>query len=678
LRCACGRSILVSLLDRAGYDRELVHGLLDHALDRGKEWASRAVAVLAVEHQLLLLDPACLDEFIPVLARLNFTSAPHAACRSDVLKQGYTTVDLRTFVIELTRRLYRLAPVHARLRGANCGPEAAGSFEHVAGQESLLTLARAVFSPEEVVSRVIRQVCLTAGNAETPGSDPYFEEERGLVADRLPEYEADILHRLLGIGSSWWVRPATPSELNALVEYPVGTLALVIRPPGSCVEFEIKRVGLRGRQPLDVVFERRGVPVAPSHRLQGGASLSVLRWETNNSAILSGLFRRIHREPAPISRVVQLRSVTAVPRADGSEVPVLAWFEDQAAFGDRFAAMRRAMARSLCAFVDESYVIRSVPRSANARTRAFLQCLTPAQCSLVGTSAMRLDKASAWLQATGAESYFKAAHARLPTPVEARRFADSILLEILGTYRPPTAAGSYASYVAAAFADPENRAAAKHNFRTAVASMGRLWGTLLGLRGFTEGESFVPRNVGLKAAWIDGAWTVQIVFMDHELTNIIGKHLRHFHPGTALAGMHKDMVHICGGWLGGRHRPGSLAVLADIYRIDAAGAAQGRAFLIKEMQQAYRATLESLRGELRGHFRWTFVDPLLAWDEVVGLYRASRIGARQRAQWKGRMRRVMLARGLDEKLIQEYRRAIHRHRHMLRQHPYLFDASGGV
>jgi hypothetical protein len=653
--------------------------LLDHALNREADWASRAVAVLAVEHQLLLLDPACADEFMPILARLNFTSTPSAICRPDILKQGYTTVDPRSFVPELTRRLSRLAPVHELLRAANGDPKASANFKHVASQESLLTLARAVFSPEEVVSRVLHQVCVTTGKLEMPGSDAYFEEEARLAIDRLPEYEADILRRLLGIGGSWWLRPATPSEFNALVECPVGTIALVIRPPGSCIEFEIKRVGMRGDRPLDVVFERRGVPVAPSHRLQGGASLSVLRWEASNSAILSGLFRRIHGELAPISCMVQLRSVKAVPRVDGGEVPILSWFESEAAFGDGFAAMRRAMARSISAFVDESYVIRSVPRSANARTRAFLECLTPAQCTLVGTSALRLDKASAWLSAGGPGSYFKATQARLPTPDEMYRFADSIMLEILGTYRPPTAAGSYAGYVAAAFADPVNRSAADHNFRAAIASMGHLWGTLLGLRGFTEGESFVPRNVGLKAVWIDGAWSVQVVFMDHELTNIIGKRLRHFHPRTALAGMHMDLVHICGGQLGGRLRLGSLALLIDIYRVDPAGAADGRALLIKQMRRAYRTTLERLSDEkLRGHFRRTFIDSFLAWDEVVGLFRASRAGSRQRSQWKGRMRRVMKTYGLDEALIQEYRRAIQRYRHMLLQCPYLFDASGGA
>jgi hypothetical protein len=674
------RSIIVTLLERPGFNSELAHRFLDHALNREADWVSRCIAVLAVEHQLLLLDPAAADAFMPFLARLDFTPAPNASCRTDVLKQGYTTVDPRAFVVELTRRLSRLAPVHESLRRAHVEPEAIANFEHVASQECLLTLARAAFSPVEVISRVLSQVSLTAAQRETPGADPHFEEEARIAADQLPEYEADILARLLGMVRSWWVRPATPSRLNALIEYPVGTAALVIRPPGSSTEFEIKRVGLRSAQPLNVVFERRGEQVSPSHRLQGGASLAILQWEASNSALLSGLFRSIHGESAPISRMVQLRSIKAVPRADGSEVPVLTWFEDPAAFGDGFVEMRRAMVRSVSAFVDETTVLPSMPRSFEARTRAFLECLTPAQCTLIGTSVLRLDKASEGLRSGGPESYFKAAHSRTPTPGEAYRFADSILLEILGTYRPPAATGSYAGYVAAAFADPENRAAADRSFRAAVASMGRLWGTLLGVRGFTEGESFVPRNVGLRSAWTGGAWSVQIVFMDHELTNIIGKRMRYFHPRAALPGMHKDWVHIFGGELGGRLWPGCLAVLTDIYRIDAAVAAEGRAHLIKEILRAYRIALERLRDDakVRAHFRRSFLDPLLAWDAVVGLYRASRVGARQRSQWKGRMRQVMSAHGLDEPLIHEYRRAIQRHRHMLRRCPYLFDAGGGA
>jgi hypothetical protein len=670
--------ILRSLLQRPGFDREFAHALFDQARCRELDYASRCIAVLALENQLLAVGAAAADEFMPFLARLGFTPRAGAPCHIDVLKQGYTTIDPREFIRQLTRRLARLAPVHEMLRYPDAAPDAVAHFVRVAHQQCQVTLARAAFTPEEVVSRVLQHVRLTAAHLETPQGEVHFRGEAKAAAEMLPEYEADILTRLLGMVRSWWVGPATPTMTNALVECPAGTLALVIRPPGSSIEFEIKRVGLRGQHPLSVAFERRGYMLPPSHRLQGGAMLSVLHWEATNSALLSRLFRMIHGEPAPISRIVQLRSVKAVPRSDGGEISLGTWFESSASFGDGFPQMRRAMARSLSAFAKEGDLIDSVPRSPQARTRAFLSCTRPGQCTIVGTSALRLDNVSAWLHSGGPERYFKQAYGRAPDPGEAFRFADTILMEILGNYRPPAATASYGDYVARAFAEGENRSAADIAFRAAAASMGRLWGTLLGFRGYTEGESFVPRNVGLKAVWSDGAWRPQIVFMDHELTNIVGNRLRHFHPRTALPGMHKDWVHILGGELGGQVRPGTIAVLADIYRVNGSIHAEGRAIVIGEMQRAYHLTLQRLRDDqsVRSHFRRSFVEPLLAWDVVVGLYRASRIGPRQRSQWKGRMRRIMSAHGLEEPLIHEYRRAIRRHGLFLRRCPYLFDAGG--
>jgi hypothetical protein len=680
LRDHRGHAVIAGLLDRRGYDRELAHMFLDHAHNPEMDWASRRVAVLGLEHQLLMLDAESIDEFVPFLVRLGFMLHPGGPCRTDALKQGYTTLEPRAFVAELIRRLSRLAPVHDMLQRVDAAPEAITYFEHVASQECLLTLARSAFTPEEVVARVLRHVRLTIAKIDTAGDDPIFREEAKRAADRLPEYEADILARLTGIVRSWWVGPETPSTLNALVEYPVGTVALVIRPPGSTTEFEIKRVGLRGSHPLSVLFERRGEQVPPSHRLQGATTLSILRWEAANSALLSSLFRGIHGESAPISQVGQLRSIQAVPRSDGRAVPLQAWFGDPGIYGDGYARMRRAMTHSLHSLSEETDQLASVPRLPDARTRAFLQCMTPGQCTIVATSALRLDKVSAWLRDGGPKSYFRKVHGRTPSRPEARRFVDTVLMEILGNYRPPPATGPLASYIAAAFAIPDNRCAADRAFRSAAASMGRLWGTLLGLRGYAEGESFVPRNVGLKAVWAGGAWRVQIVFMDHELTNIIGKRTRFFHPRSALPGMDKDLIHILGGKLGGRLWPGSLAVLAEIYGVDAATRAKGRESVIDEMRGAYHVTLRRLRVDagVRSHFRRSFLDPLLAWDAVVGLYRSSRVGARQRSQWKGRMRRVMEAHGLEMPLIKEYRRAIRRHGRFLRRCPYLFDADDGA
>ncbi len=48
-----------------------------------------------------------------------------------------------------------------------------------------------------------------------------------------------------------------------------------------------------------------------------------------------------------------------------------------------------------------------------------------------------------------------------------------------------------------------------------LKQIGTMWGTLLGLRGYTFGESFVARNVGLRTIWSKGEWSVRLIFQDH-------------------------------------------------------------------------------------------------------------------------------------------------------------------
>jgi hypothetical protein len=673
-------AIISALIERREYDREFAHGLLDKARDPAADWGVRRVAVLALEHQLLLLDSAATDEFVPLLARLGFTPAPGGPCRADVFKQGYTTREPRSFVLQLTSRLARLAPVHEPLRCADVSLRAIAHFEHISTQECLLTLARSAFSPEEVVAQILQHVRLAGAQIASLDHVAHFTDENARATANLPEYEAEILARLLGIANSWWVGPTTGSAFNALVSCPVGTLALVIRPPGSTVEFEIKRVGLRGPHPLTVVFEKRRAPVPPAHRLHGGSAFAILQWEAEHGARLSYLYRALYDQPAPIGRVVQLCSIKSVPRPNGGDAPLPAWFDDPAMFGDGFDAMRRAITRSLAAFVDEETEIASVPRSAEARTRVFLGHVTPAQGILLGTSALRLDRVDGWLRGDGLKEYFELTQGRIPTLDESCRFADAILREVLSPYRPPAPTASYSSYVAAAFADAENRAAADRSFRAAVASMGKLWGTLLGLGSYTDGESFVARNVGLRAVWANGTWSTEIVFMDHESTHMIANGRREFGSQRALPAIYGDWIQIMGTDPGRRPRRGSLAVLADIYRVDSALRVEGRIAIVDEMRRAYRFTFGRMRDDanMRANFRDSFLNSLLAWDAAVGIYRASRVSVGGRAQWKGRVRRMMSAYGLAEPLIQQYRRTIRRHARLLRRCPYLFCANDGV
>ena len=74
--------------------------------------------------------------------------------------------------------------------------------------------------------------------------------------------------------------------------------------------------------------------------------------------------------------------------------------------------------------------------------------------------------------------------------------------EILGAYHSPDVKYySYRQYLTAAFAVTSNRARADGYYLSFLQQIARFWGTLLAVRGFTRGESFVARNVGLKSVW---------------------------------------------------------------------------------------------------------------------------------------------------------------------------------
>src|SRR5437763_8438712 len=236
--------------------------------------------------------------------------------------------------------------------------------------------------PGEVVAQILRQLKVAEGVRDLDTSRPsYVDNEVKRAINVLPDFEAEILKRLSETSNIYWVSEATSSEINSLVEYPLTTVVLVVKPPGSDIEFEIKRVGRRGPNPLSVVYARDGYTVPPSHRLDGGSMLWLLRYEAKVALRLSIIYRLAHGTEAPMSFYVATSNISSVPIRN-SEVPILSYFTESSNFGKGFREMRVAMKESVAAFKGEGYTNLPVPPGDLGLTAQFIAQAAPAQTIL--------------------------------------------------------------------------------------------------------------------------------------------------------------------------------------------------------------------------------------------------------------------------------------------------------
>src|SRR5262249_48210822 len=173
-----------------------------------------------------------------------------------------------------------------------------------------------------------------------------------------PQWETEIVRRLCADRRVYWVSEKCSSELNSMVEYPLTSAVVVIKPPGSDLEIEIKRAGIRGRRQLDVIMERNGGPAPLSHRLFGGSLGWLAQREAASAGIFSKIFRLVHGKDAPCSRTVRNSSVVTVPSAEGP-VHILDYLSDEEHFGDGFHEMRKAMNSCIESFPSDTGVARA-------------------------------------------------------------------------------------------------------------------------------------------------------------------------------------------------------------------------------------------------------------------------------------------------------------------------------
>lgn len=667
-------------LQQSGFNRGYCLILLAIARQRtGVAWEIRRLATLMLEHQILRIPPNNFADFDFLLTELQLKPpGPDEVVANSVLAEGYSTIEPRLFVAEFRRKLERVNRVHKKIQGRATSDAALREFIELSRCECKLSLARYLFTPAEIVGRILGQVQVTNGVKDFAGAQPRFvagEIARSL--DRLPNFEAEILKRLTDSSQIYWVAEKTSSEINSLVEYPATSVALVVKPPGSNYEFEVKRAGRKGRNSLDVVYARKGYTVPPSHRLDGGSMQYLLRSEAQSASRLAAIYRLVHGTDAPLPSYIARTTIDAIP-VQQTEVQTLRYFTEAGIFGDRFPEMREAMAESVGAFRREGYPeLPDLPGDLGLTAR-FLGVVAPSQAILSGTSSFRLDKLANYLSEDGPERYFRDGLQQAYTADDARKFADALLEEVLGVYFPPDVGyRNQRQYVDEALGLPANRARADSAYLSLLEQSAKFWGTLLAVRSYSRGESFAGRNVGLRSVWDHGQWEVKIIFMDHDALIVPGPRSEDFHAHRSLPSMRIDERYI---W--DRSNPELFPTcvagyLQSIYRIGNALEVKGRALARRVLRRTYKKTQQQMLTNpgLRPFFNQAFLQRLLVFDTLVAGYLHCQPETAAGTIWKNEMKKMLATNGYRENAFEAYVEIIESNRPFLERYSYLFNSN---
>lgn len=672
-----GHSFTIDLVDEFLAHRTYQHAfclkLFELARNASVSWDTRRLAILMAENQILQLQPHNLVEFDALFSELRLKRPGlKNPIASSVLKEDYSTTELRKFIVEFQRRLGRMDRVHRNIRGSKTNGVSVQDFIEHSRRDCKLTLARYLFTPDDVMREVLRHVTVTEGVRDVDVSQPAFlNAEIKHNLSMLPDYEAGILQRLCTASKIYWVASNTSTAINSLVEYPLSTVVLVIKPPGSDVEFELKRAGRKGSNALSVVFKRNGRNVPASHRLDGGSMQWLLRYEARSGSKMSSIFRLVHRVDAPMPGYMARNTVYSIPtRNGGGPAPTFRYFTDSHAFGDeRFREMRGAMKEAVKVFERDEGENLPATGGEMGLTAEFLSHVAPAQAILCGTSSFRVDKVATYLSSDGAEKYFREYQGIDYSADDARRFADDLLDEVLGVYVPPSVAfKSYGRYVDAALTVPANRERANQIFLSMVRQIAELWGTVLGVRGQSRGESFVGRNVGLRSVWVDGQWRVKLIFMDHDALTLPDLEIGHFFAQNMLPGMLLDERHIWGKANPALFPTSLVGYLLGIYRIDSRLEAEAQCIAENELLRAYKKTQQAIVNDrkLRAFVNDVFVERLLDWDQFVAGYLGGKSG------WKSRMKRIFKEKGYERDAFEYHWESCEKYRGFIERNSFLY------
>jgi hypothetical protein len=640
------------------YARERALEIEAIARDRDVDWPSRRLAVLLLESALVRIRDRNERRFW--VARFGMTDP------AELRREGYAA--RRPIETQLWERLERLARVHRLLADGRVE-----EYVAAAEQECRLTLARYLFGVDEVIARIEGDLRRSEGIPD-PHDYGQFRPETARAIEALPAMERAIVSHLTRNSTMRWVAASTPKTIDALVAQPIGTVVVVIRPPGSTEELEIKRAGRPNPLPLDAVWKRNGKVVSFAHHLDGGSSLNSIAYEAEHGAFFSRVFREVHGFDASMSRSLTVARADTLPTPDG-EADLQEYFNTASLWGERFFEMRWHLyhsARILAQHAGEP--LR--PGDDGDLTREFIRRTKPAQTIQTGTTSLRLDRLHRYLGPGGANAYFGDGLGVAHDVDDDRRFADRLLDEVLGVYEPPRVPWrSYGQYVESALRVPANRDRADRTYGSLLEQIGRFWGTVLAVRGHSRGESFVERNTGLRSVWRDGEWQVRMVFMDHDSLGCGLNDGAIARPRNPLLNAMMDADHIFGGiYTKVCRERGEVGCLRELYRISPAVHRHALASLRVAMKSAYDGTHEAIRAkpELAALFPPAVLPRLRDWDDVVQHYLGAKTPvARERRL--AEVRTMLATRGYDAAAIDEHVAVLRDQGWFLRRLAFLFE-----
>ncbi len=672
-------ALLDEFLRRKAYSKQFCLKLLNLARQKHEvPWDVRRLAILMLEHQILKLDVGKPDQFDFLLVQLKLKPAAGLSIGvvASVLREGFSTTELRPFISEFRTKLARLNRVHNKIQGARTSPAALREFIQLSRQDCKLSLARYLFTPEETVAEIKKQLQITDGVRDRDTSEPdRVESEMKRALKRLPDFEANVLKRLCARSDIYWVSETTSSEINALVEYPLTTVVLVIKLPGSDVEFEIKRAGRRGEHSLNVVYSRNGYTVPPSHRLDGGSMQWLLRYEVGKATKLAQIYRLVHRDDVPMGNYITRTSISSLPSPNGP-TQTLSYFTQPENFGKGFRGMRRAMKESVAAFKSEGNTnLPDMPGDWGLSAQ-FLGQVQPAQAILSGTSSFRLDKLAAYLAADGPANYFRKGLKVDYTADDAQAFADTILEEVLGCHQPPDEPYlNHEQYVTAALSVAENRMRADLIYKSLLQQIGKFWGTLLAVRGYTRGESFVARNVALKSFWHEGSWEVKAIFLDHDAMVLPNPPNGRFFAHGDIPNMTLDERYIWNRTDPKRFAASEVGCLQSIYRVGKKVDAEAQKLAHAELKKAYQKTQHELltNPDLQPMFSKGMLERLRDWDALVGGFLKMNGDKATTAKWKREMKQMMAAKKYPKDAFDAYLAVMKKNKEFLVRNSFLYQ-----